>query len=253
MSIFSNHYYHRHFENFIVAVGELFSNIGIVKTDSAGNIIKEYDCQIEYAPKNKWISRIREQNALTGPQVKITLPRMAFEISDIQYAPDRKIGVNGSYAIGNNNGVKGKIFPPTPYDVIINLYLATKDGNDSFQVIEQILPYFQPYISVKYLAIPEYNVNMDVPITMQSFQEEDTFEGSSEEVRTITTTFTLSAQMNFFGPMIPNANVIKDVIISLSNNINFSRNMSVIQETVTPLSANSDGVYTITEKVTENI
>jgi len=248
MSLFSTKpFAHEHLERFFVAFGNLFGGITIQKKDSAGNKLQTYEIPIEYAPKNKWVARIREQNDLQGPQIKMTLPRMAFEIDDIRYAPDRKIGVNGCYAIGEFNGMRGKIFPPTPYDVIINLYCITKDQKaDTNQIVEQILPYFQPFLMVNYEILPEYKITKDVPVSFTGYQVEDTYAGSPEEQRTITQIFTFSAQMDFFGPNIVTTAIIKDAFV----NFTFAKGGPVaaqVEEKINPLTASKTDPYAIIE------
>lgn len=253
MSLFNQTpYYHEHVLRFFTAFGDIFSGITITKRDEQGNKVKVYEVPIEYAPKNKWLSRIREQNDLTASQIKMTLPRMSFEMTDIRYAPDRKIGVNGTYALGNALGNRGKIFSPVPYDVIFNVYVLTKDQNDSLQILEQILPYFQPYLTLNYEILPEYQITKDVPITLMSYQTEDTFEGSPEEVRTITQIFTFSAQMDFFGPTILNSAIIKDVIINMGYTYN-NIITGVLETKVNAITASKDDNYTIIETKVELI
>lgn len=247
MSIFKNTpFYHQHILKFIVAFGNLFTGITIVKRDEAGNKKQVYECPIEYAPKNKWVSMIRERNDLTASQVKMTLPRMAYEMTDIKYAGNRKIGVNGTYAVGMNNGLKGKIFPPSPYDVTFELYVMTKDQNDSLQIVEQILPYFQPYMTMNYEILPAYKIFKDIPITLDGYRTEDTYQGSPEDVRTVTTIFTLSAQMDFFGPTLVNTAIIKDAIVKFGHSYGLPTH-TTLEAKVNPLSASESDPHTIVE------
>ena len=96
MSLFGAYpYYHRTLERFIIAFGSLFSDITIRKFDSSGtNRLSSYTVPVEYACKDKWFSRLKEQTDLSAHQVKVTLPRIAFEMTDLRYAPTRKIGAN---------------------------------------------------------------------------------------------------------------------------------------------------------------
>jgi len=253
MSIFQNTpYKHDHILKFIVAFGNLFTGVTISKTDATGTKKQVYECPIEYAPKNKWISMLRERSDLNAHQVKMTLPRMAFEMVDIQYAPDRKIGVNGSYAVGEINGMRGKIFPPTPYDCIFELYVLTKDQNDSLQIVEQILPYFQPYMTMNYEILPEYKIFKDVPVTFQAYRTEDTYAGSPEEQRTVTTIFTFAAQMDFFGPMTATTAVIKDAIVKMGENYGKPTNIT-LEAKVDPITASISDSHTINTTITERV
>ena len=252
MSIFSNTpYNHKHIERFVIAFGNLFTGITIQKKDSTGKKLQVYECPIEYAPKAKWLNRIREQNDLTANQVKMTLPRAAFEMVDIRYAPDRKIGVNGSYALGQVDGVRGKIFPPTPYDVVFYLHVISKEeSQDALQILEQILPYFQPYLTLNYEILPEYRIFKDVPITLDAYQIEDTFTGSPEDQRTVTQIFTFSAQMDFFGPMVTNTAIIKDAFVKMGYQFGKPTNIT-IEEKVNPITASKTDTYTIDTTIKE--
>lgn len=251
MSIFQQRpFYHEHIERFIIAFGELFTGITIQKHDENGNKIQSYTVPVEYAPKNKWVSRLREQNDLQANQVKITLPRIAFEMTDIRYAPERKIGVNGTYAIGNIGGMRGKIYPPTPYDVVFSVYIATKDQHDALQIVEQIVPYFQPYMTLNYEILPEYQIKKDIQITIDAYQTEDTFEGSPEDQRTITQIFTFSAQMDFFGPTMASPAIIKNAFVEFGYEFGKQRNITVNTK-VNPLTAKPDDKYTVDTIITE--
>lgn len=241
---------HDHVLRFITAFGDLFSGITITKQTEAGDRIQSYEVPLEYAPKNKWISRLREQNDLTANQVKMTVPRAAFEMVDIRYAPDRKIGVNGQYVVGDIGGVRGKIYPPAPYDMIFELNVLTKDQNDSLQVLEQIVPYFQPYMTINYEILPAYRITKDVPITLTGYKTEDTFEGSPEDTRTVTTVFTFAAQMDFFGPMILNSAIIKTAIVNMGYQYGKPTNIK-IEENVNPTTAGLNDNYTIVETISE--
>ena len=254
MSLFGAYpYYHRTLERFIIAFGSLFSDITIRKFDSSGtNRLSSYTVPVEYACKDKWFSRLKEQTDLSAHQVKVTLPRIAFEMTDLRYAPTRKIGVNGNFVVGNVNGMRGRIYTPAPYDCIFNLYIATKDSSDGFQIMEQIIPYFQPYFTLTYITLPEYNITKDVPITLDSYQSDDTYDGSFEEQRLETQTFTFSAQMDFFGPTIASDAVIKQVLIGLGENFNMPTNIEMTS-TVNPFTAASTDIYTIVDTLTETI
>lgn len=241
-----NPFFHAHLKNLILAFGDTFSGITIQKNEDCATKLQTYQVPIEYAPKNKWISRRNEQPDFMAQQVQITLPRMSFEIVSMKYAPERRIGVPGTYVVGNINGKRGKIFNPVPYDVSINLYALTKDQTDSHQILEQILPFFQPYMMLNYEILPEYQIRKDVPVTYEGYTQEDSYEGSPEDMRLITQTFTFNAKIDLFGPLIAGGNVIKDVLIDLGYN---STNPATRQyeAVVNPRAANKDETHTVDE------
>ena len=53
---------------------------------------------------------------------------------------------------------------PVPYNVSYNLYSFTASAEAGLQIIEQILPFFQPDFTVTVNAIPELNIKRDIQI-----------------------------------------------------------------------------------------
>ena len=79
----------------------------------------------------------------------------------------------------NEEGKKTNFnYTPVPYNIDLQLYLFTATAEDGLQIIEQILPYFQPDYTVTINAIPEMGIKRDVPITLNSVNYEDTYDGA---------------------------------------------------------------------------
>ena len=250
MSVFSDNPYNwNSLQRFVAAIGQLFTGVTLTKRDNSGSKVSAIQIPIQYSPRSKWQQMISERPDLEGPNLKLTLPRMAYEITDIKYAADRKIGMQGAYTVGDINGRRGKIFPPAPYDITFNLYVATKDENDdSFLVTEQIVPYFQPYMTMKYEILPLYKINKEVNISLLNYQNEDTYDGSPENQRTITQIFTFVANVDFFGPMLTNTAVIKEVLVKMAfDSSNKATHLYDLK--VHPFSANATDNYAVLESI----
>ena len=96
MSLFKdNPYYWSTVVKFITAFGNLFTGMTLTEMDSACNITKVIRVPIAYGPKNKWLSRLSSEPDLDSTHVRMTLPRLAFEITDYRFDPTRKIGTQG--------------------------------------------------------------------------------------------------------------------------------------------------------------
>lgn len=219
MTFFSEkQFYHEETKRLLIAISNLFKGITISKKDGNGNIESEYRIPVEFGQKNKWVQMIRERPDLTKQQVQITLPRMVFEIKEFRYAPERKIGTNKTFAIGETQTGKIKIFNPAPYDVTIELHVMTKDQVDGLQVIEQLTPYFQPYLNVNFDILPQFDVKKDIPIVLNDVGTEDNYGTGVDEQRIVINTFALTAKMYFFGFIDfkgKGKGVIKDAIVDL--------------------------------------
>ncbi len=84
-----SHFYNQIVRKNIVAFGTLFNNITMKSTDpSTGDVLEELKVPLAYGPKQKFIVRL-EENA-SNRKVAITLPRLYFEMTSIDYDSTRK-------------------------------------------------------------------------------------------------------------------------------------------------------------------
>ena len=162
--MFGQHFYHKQIRNTVIAFGTIFNNINIKRTDSSGNPLQTIRVPLSYAPKEKFLARLDQQASLTGDDssVAITLPRMSFDITGYSYDPPRKLNKNHKLSNVTTNSDTTKLntqYSPVPYDVSISLNVFTANSDDGLQIVEQILPYFQPdytvtTVSYTHLTLP---------------------------------------------------------------------------------------------------
>ena len=142
-------FYHETTRKVVVAFGTVFNDIHLVRKDNGGNIIQSMKVPLAYGPKQKFLSRIREDADLTK-QVAVTLPRIGFEIQGLTYDPTRKL--NRVQQFKKIKSGKSKQldtqYMPVPYNIEFQLYVMAKQSDDALQIVEQILPYFQPDYTV---------------------------------------------------------------------------------------------------------
>lgn len=218
MSLFgSNPFYHEHIKKFIVAFGSLFTGLSIVNYDQSCNKEQILQVPIAYGPKNKWLTRLAEQPNLTTMTVRNTLPRLCFEVTDIRYDPERKVGTVGSFVPGVMNNSPVKVFNPVPYNLVVNLYSLTKDQGDSLQILEQILPYFAPTLDLKVTQFNSLNMDKTIPVQLNSVSIDDSYaDNNVQSLRTVIQTFSFTAKMDFFGPIFSKGKEIKRTILDYS-------------------------------------
>ena len=90
--MFGNYYYHERIRRSVAIFGKMFNDIYVLRKDSSGNVISTVKVPLAYAPKQKYLDRIREQEDLqTGQRVALKLPRMSFEIISLNYDPARQL------------------------------------------------------------------------------------------------------------------------------------------------------------------
>ena len=206
------YFYNQSTRNVVVAFGTLFNTIQLHKKDGSGNIVQSMKVPLAYGPKQKWLSRLTEDPNLSK-KVAVTLPRIGFEISGIAYDPARKLQKTvkvKKVADGiDNNQVKSG-FMPVPYNINFELYVLSKNSDDALQIVEQILPFFQPDYTVTMKEIPELDIIRDVPIILNSVGYEDDYEGSFTSRRSIIYTLSFTAKYYMYGP-VSASNVIRRV------------------------------------------
>ena len=92
-------------------------------------------------------------------------------------------------------------YSPVPYDVGFELFVMTKNSDDGIQIVEQILPFFQPEYTVSIKEVPEMDTIRDVPVVLNSISYEDTYTGDFTERRAIVYTLSFTAKAYVYGPV----------------------------------------------------
>lgn len=243
------YYYHGCLKNIVTLFGAMFSDIYIKRHTADGAEYQEIKVPISYAPKQRALVRIRQNPNLDNKQAQITLPRMAYEITNLAYDAARKINISSvSRNMSRdqpNNSFANQLNSPTPYNVNVNLYVYGKNQEDALQIVEQIFPFFNPDMNVTILTIPKMNVSEDIPIILDSVSYEDDYEGDIETRRAIIWTLSFTLKMNFYGP-ITSTGIIKKVSINVDHE-NTNANILKYQAKVNPPDANINDTFTIVE------
>ena len=175
--MFGDHFYHETIKRSVSVFGTLFNNISIKRAD--GTMMK---VPLAYGPRKKWIARLQQQPELglgSTPRTAISLPRMGFEISSIEYDSTRKLSKKTQYkkAKSSDPTVMQYQYAPAPYNIGFQLSVLVKNTDDGLQIIEQIMPYFTPDYTVTIHTIPDMNETRDIPIILQSVTQADEYEG----------------------------------------------------------------------------
>ena len=204
-------FYHETIRKVVVAFGSMFNDIHLVRKDNSGNITQSMKVPLAYGPRQKFLARLREDADLTK-QVAVTLPRIGFEIAGVSYDPTRKL--NRVQKFKKVKGSKAQQldtqYMPVPYNIEFSLYIMAKQSDDALQIVEQILPYFQPDYTVTINDNTDMGVKRDVPIVLGGVTYEDTYEGDFTSRTTIIYTLSFTAKFYLYGP-VTSSKVIKTV------------------------------------------
>jgi len=203
--MFGTWFYHQRLRKSVAVFGTLFNNLYVLRKDSAGKVISQVKVPLSYAPSRKYLERIRENPDLdTNTKVALKLPRMSFEIISINYDAGRQLQKTNTFQqSGSTSALRNKFYTFVPYNIGFQLSIYAKSQDDCLQIVEQILPFFNPQYSVtiKPFGTDFPNVKEDIPIALTGVDFADDFEGSLEQRRTIIYTLTFDMRINFYGPI----------------------------------------------------
>lgn len=251
----NNKFYWSTIRRSVVAFGNMFNSIDISRLAPDGSAIQTLRVPLSYAPKQKFLARIAALPTVEERNVQVNLPRMSFEMLGLQYDFNRKTSfIQQNRALNNTSNTVDSQYVPTPYNMGMNLYIYSKNQDDGLQIIEQILPYFNPDYNLSFKSIPELNIKNDLMIVLNDVQYDDQYEGDFSTRRSIVWTLNFTMKLNFYGP-VNKTGIIRRVFANIFANPALTSNVERYVAEVDPLNANlgniSSGNISIVENFTE--
>jgi hypothetical protein len=227
------YYYHQIIRKTIIAFGNLFNQIYIQHKDGDNDVFSDMRVPLTYGPTQKFLARLEQQADLNKP-VAITLPRMSFEMTTIQYDTARKSGITQTFKALDGNDLK-KVFLPVPYNIGFELSILCKLNDDALQIIEQILPYFQPGFTISVDLVDSIGEKRDIPVILDNISLQDDYEGDFSTRRALIYTLSFTAKTYLFGPVSESTDgLIKKVQVDVYNNTDRNVSKREMRYTVTP-------------------
>ena len=210
--MFGSYFYHERIRKSVAIFGRLFNNIYVIRKNSSGGVLNQLKVPLAYAPRAKYLERIRENNSLENDTtVAIKLPRMSFEITDISYDLSRQLAKVGNFNTkGSSLEKRQKFYSPVPYNLGFSLSIYAKSQDDALQILEQIIPSFNPQYTLSIYPFKDIYPDFveDVPIAITGVTFSDDYESQLEVRRTIIYTITFEMKVQFYGN-IENKNIIR--------------------------------------------
>ena len=196
------YFYHEILRKTIVGFGTLFNGITIKTNDANNNVVNSIEVPLAYAPQQKFLARLEQVEDLNKP-TQITLPRMSFEFTGLQYDASRKVTTTQKFLVPSpsGDGTIKKAYMPVPYNMDFELSIYTKLNDDMLQIIEQILPYFQPSFNLTIELLTGMSEKRDIPIVLEGISMDDQYEGNFDSRRALIYTLRFSAKTYLFGPI----------------------------------------------------
>ena len=229
------YYYHEIIRKTIIGFGTLFNNIYVKHQDSNDAIVQEMKVPLAYGPSQKFLARLEQQPDL-NKMVAITLPRMSFEMTDISYDATRKSGITQTFkAVDSRDSKLKKVYMPVPYNIGFELSIMCKLNDDALQIVEQILPYFQPSFNLTVDLVQSIGEKRDIPIVLSNVSFVDDYEGDYATRRALIYTLRFEAKTYLFGPVAESSEgLIKKVIVDTAMDTNTATAKREMRYTVEP-------------------
>ena len=242
-------FYNQAVRKTVVSFGTLFNNIELKKVVD-GQVMEVEKVPLAYGPKQKFLYRL-QGNPVDGRKVAITMPRLYFEMTGIDYDSGRKTpAITKTKAVVNPNSEEAAKevrtqYVPVPYNIGFEVGILAKSQDDGLQILEQILPFFQPSFSMSIKFIPDMNETRDVAVVLNSVDFEDDWEDDFTTRRNLTYTMRFTAKSYIYGPYTKADVIRKSRIIETVGDKNVGKRH--VERTYTPKAKtdiNQDGQVT---------
>ena len=195
--MFGDHFYHETIKRSVSVFGTLFNNISIKRSD--GTLMK---VPLAYGPRAKWIARLQQVD-LSTTRTALSLPRMGFELTSIEYDSSRKLTKRTQLKktkASNPNNMQYQ-YSPAPYNLGFDLSVLVKNTDDGLQIIEQIMPYFTPDYTVTINTVPDMGDKRDIPITLTGVTQTDEYEADFTTRQVLRYDLTFVMKNYIYGPV----------------------------------------------------
>jgi len=198
------YFYNEIFRKTIIGFGTLFNDITVKQEDSTVKV------PLAYGPTQKFLARLEESPDL-NKRTSLTLPRMSFEFTGLTYDSSRKVTTTQQFTVKDKTTGKNtnKAYMPVPYNMQFELSVMCKLNDDALQIVEQILPYFQPQYNLTVNLLSSMNEKRDIPVILENVTMDDQYEGNFTSRRVLLYTLRFSAKTYLFGPV---TSATKDII-----------------------------------------
>ena len=196
------YFYNEILRKTIISFGTLFNGLEIQQKDSSDNTTSIVKVPLAYGPTQKFLARL-EQTADLNKSTAMSLPRMSFEFTGLTYDPTRKVTTTQQFTVKDPTSESNtkKNYMPVPYNMAFELSIMAKLNDDALQIVEQILPYFQPAYNLTVNLVGSIKEKRDVPIVLENITMQDDYDGDFKTRRVLLYTLRFTAKTYLFGPV----------------------------------------------------
>lgn len=218
----ANQFYNSSIRSYINLMCDMFSRIRVYRQRDGkvhSNVVP-----LSYASKEHFIIKLNSLNSINKgdkvAKVETVLPRMNIHLVDIQYNSTFKTSQLAKSLVANT--VSGPInqHNPVPIKMMFELGIYTRHQDDMFQIVEQILPYFQPNFVTRMTELYRNDIKFerDIHITIQSVSIDETIDGEGNSRRRIEWSIMFDVNGWIYPPVVESTGLIRTIYLDFHTN-----------------------------------
>lgn len=236
-------FHHSTTKKIILCFATIFDEIQM--EDDFGRLIT---VPLNFSQKEKFLDDIHKGVAydMDATCYDTILPRIGFELSGINYAPERHTNPLNTIDARKDDGTEITMYNRVAYDLSFEVFIATRKLEDSLKIVEQIIPFFNPGLTLTAKDMNEYEDETNVTFNLNSVAMNIDYEGSMDSRRTVLWTLGFTAKAYYYVD-VKRADVIKQTILDFRH-MDLNHRLAKYTSTVEPFDAGRDDPHVIIDE-----
>lgn len=233
-------FYHSTTKKILVAFATIFDEITI-ETDH-GDLIT---VPLVFAQKEKFIDDMQKgvEYDMDGLTYDVVFPRIGFELTGLNFAPERHVNPMNRFDDTTEDGEDISMYNRIPYDITFDVFVGSRNLEDSLKVVEQVIPFFNPELVITIKDKQDFKLETNIPIVLNSVALNIDYQGSLDTRRTILWTLNFTCKAYYY-PDVRESRRIKQTIMNLTEK-DFEREFDRWTSTVDPILAGPEDPHVI--------
>ena len=157
---------------------------------------------------------LRDKNPV---EMQWILPRISVNQTGMTYDSARRLVKTNKIQDSNTSGTsRNSVYSPTPYNIDLEVCTISRNIDENFQLMEQIIPFFSPTMNLS-LNMGSITDSESIPITLNSVTLDNPTDIPENDERIFTNTYNFTMKLNYYIPK-KNSSIINKVSSRLIDN-----------------------------------